>query len=131
MPLDYVIIRPVLIGIAVAAGQLHCKIVILTSGLLFQMSERSQEPLAMSKLLINVCLILGQECEPNADGGYFSDRGSASGKHISESSAFSTRVLSRIFGLGGKMLKVTVDGGCSHRLQFSRGVWGHAPPEFF
>ena len=28
------------------------------------------------------------------------------------------RVLSRIFGLGGKMLKVTVDGGCSDRLQF-------------
>ena len=38
------------------------------------------------------------------------------------------RALSRIFGLGGKMLKVTVDGGCSHRPQFSRGVWGHAPP---
>ena len=38
-------------------------------------------------------------------------------------------------GGGGKMLKVIVDGGCSHRPQFSRGVWGHAPPppppEFF
>ena len=32
---------------------------------------------------------------------------------------------------GGKMLKVTVDGGCSHRSQFSRGVWRHAPPIFF
>ena len=32
------------------------------------------------------------------------------------------RVLSRIFVLGGKMLKVIVDGGCSHRPQFSRGV---------
>ena len=29
------------------------------------------------------------------------------------------------------MLKVTVDGGCSHRPQFSRGVWGHGPPDFF
>ena len=29
------------------------------------------------------------------------------------------------------MLKVTVDGGCSHRPQFSRGVWGHAPQSFF
>ena len=29
------------------------------------------------------------------------------------------------------MLKVIVDGGCSHRPQFSRGVWGHAPPEIF
>ena len=26
------------------------------------------------------------------------------------------------------MLKVIVDGGCRHRPQFSRGVWGHAPP---
>ena len=26
------------------------------------------------------------------------------------------------------MLKVIVDGGCTHRPQFSRGVWGHAPP---
>ena len=26
------------------------------------------------------------------------------------------------------MLKVIVDGDCSHRPQFSRGVWGHAPP---
>ena len=42
-----------------------------------------------------------------------------------------SRVLSRIFGLGGKMLKVIVDGGCSHRPQFSRGVWGHAPPQNF
>ena len=40
------------------------------------------------------------------------------------------RVLSRIF-FGGKMLKVLVDGGCRHRLQFSRGVWGHAPPRNF
>ena len=24
-----------------------------------------------------------------------------------------------------------VDGGCTHRPQFSRGVWGHASPEFF
>ena len=31
-------------------------------------------------------------------------------------------------GGGGKMI---VDGGCSHRPQFSRGVWGHAPPDFF
>ena len=38
------------------------------------------------------------------------------------------RVLSRILGLGGNMLKVIVDGGCRHRPQFSRGVWGHAPP---
>ena len=29
------------------------------------------------------------------------------------------------------MLKVTVDGGCSHRPQFSRGVWGLAPQIFF
>ena len=30
------------------------------------------------------------------------------------------------------MLKVIVDGDCSHRPQFSRGVWGHAPtPQFF
>ena len=35
-----------------------------------------------------------------------------------------SRVLSRIFGLGGKMLKVIVDGGCTHRPQFSRGVRG-------
>ena len=26
---------------------------------------------------------------------------------------------------------MTVDGGCSYRPQFSRGVWGHAPPGFF
>ena len=25
--------------------------------------------------------------------------------------------------------EVIVDGGCRHRLQFSRGVWGDAPPE--
>ena len=43
---------------------------------------------------------------------------------------YACRVLSRSFVLGGKMLKVTVDGGCSHRPQFSRGVWGH-PPEIF
>ena len=42
----------------------------------------------------------------------------------------SYRVLSRIFGLGGKMLKVIVDGGCRHRPQSSRGVWGHAPQNF-
>ena len=39
--------------------------------------------------------------------------------------------LSRIFGSGGKMLNVIVDGGCTHSPQFSRGDWGHAPPEFF
>ena len=38
------------------------------------------------------------------------------------------RVLYWIFGLGGKMLKVTVDGGCSDRSQFSRGV---APLDVF
>ena len=30
------------------------------------------------------------------------------------------------------MLKVIVDGGCSHRPQFSTGIWGHAhPPRIF
>ena len=29
------------------------------------------------------------------------------------------------------MLKVIVDGGCRHRPQFSRGVWGHAPQNIF
>ena len=29
------------------------------------------------------------------------------------------------------MLKVIVDEGCSHRPQFSRVVWGHAPPRIF
>ena len=43
----------------------------------------------------------------------------------------SSMVLSRIFGLGGKMLKLIVNGGCSHRPQLSRGVWGHAPQFFF
>ena len=33
-----------------------------------------------------------------------------------------------VFVLGGKVI---VDGGCRHRSQFSRGVWGHAPPDFF
>ena len=42
-----------------------------------------------------------------------------------------SRVLSRIFVLGGKMLKVIVDGGCRHKLQFSRGIWGHAPQKSF
>ena len=41
------------------------------------------------------------------------------------------RIISRIFGLGGKMLKVIADGGCSHRTWFSRGVWGHAPQNVF
>ena len=50
---------------------------------------------------------------------------------LRDKAANQARVLSRIFGFGGKILKVSVDGGCSHRSQFSRGVWGHAPPEFF
>ena len=29
------------------------------------------------------------------------------------------------FVWGGRCLKVIVDGGCSHRPQFSRGVLGH------
>ena len=42
------------------------------------------------------------------------------------------RVLSRIFGLGGgEDIEMTVDGGCSFRPQFYRGVWGHVPPESF
>ena len=34
-------------------------------------------------------------------------------------------------GEGGKMLKVIADGGCRHRLQFSRGGLGACPPRSF
>ena len=42
-----------------------------------------------------------------------------------------SKLMRLLSGLGGEMLLVIVDGGCRHRLQFSRGVWGHAPPDFF
>ena len=45
------------------------------------------------------------------------------------------RVLSMIFSLGEK-IRFEIDGvcvcgggGCGHRPEFSRGIWGHAPPE--
>ena len=50
---------------------------------------------------------------------------SVSGIQIRHAYPWPHRVLSRIFVLGGEVI---VDGGCSHRPQFSRGVWGHAPP---
>ena len=46
---------------------------------------------------------------------------SVSGIQIRHAYPWPHRVLSRIFVLGGKVI---VDGGCSHRPQFSRGVWG-------